>query len=336
MSTLSEKINMVLDEEKRAYAANGRRIGGLGSFNIGIEAEWTREGAIPVLIVDQASQDVINSENAKLLLRLYSSLPTLEREEFKNTLLAYLSKDFPYYDAAHLIFYALHKIGLTVEAITQARQQLKDNIGFSNILVMLKNLVKYEHSFLGEELLEQIKSALEGESEHSFQLLERINSAQLKKLAVQLEGNNQEINEDKETLKSEFRRYKFPEDLSETLDKIDQKLRNANDSFDYKGCMDLIRSFTERFYESLAKDLNAEEGKKMDEKDSEKTAKFFKEQNLISEDQSKILISLRHFLSNAGSHRLKSRPEDARLSRNMTIEFCLYLLRRYEDIKKES
>lgn len=331
MSSLNEKINMILNEEKRAYAANGRRIGGLGSFNIGVETEWTQEGTIPNLIVEQASLDIINSENAKLLLKFYSSLPTSEREEFKNILLAYLSKDFSYYDVAYLIFFVLHKTGRTVEAIIQARQQLKDNIGFSNMLIMLKNIIKYEHSFLGEDLLEQIKLAMEGESEHNFQLPERINSAQVKNLASQLEGNNQEINEDKETLKLEFSKYDFPGDLAETLDKIDQELNNANDDFDFKGCMDLIRSFTEKFYKTLALKLDKNEGKEMDEKDSVKTAKFFKDKNLISDDQSKILVALRHFLSNFGSHRLKSRPEDARLSRNMMIEFSLYLLRRYKE-----
>lgn len=37
------KINLVLDEEVRAYAAKGRRSGDLGSMNIGLQSMSVRE-----------------------------------------------------------------------------------------------------------------------------------------------------------------------------------------------------------------------------------------------------------------------------------------------------
>ncbi len=331
--SIADKINLVLNEEKRAYKANGRRGGGLGSFNTGLETEWTTVGEIPKLITDVPSLDILHSENAKILLKIYSSLSGQDRNEFQNILISYLSKESPYYEVSYLTFFILHRAGKTEEAITQAKNNLKEapENSFSNLLGILKNIIKYEHAYLSEEELEKIKNALGDENE--FQLHDRINSAQLKNLSTQLENTNQEINEDKEVLKSQFKKYNFPDDLTETLDKIDQKFNTASDNFDYKGCMDLLRSFTERFYQIIAKSINPESGSKMDEKDSEKIAKFFKETNIISDDQGKILISLRHFLSNQGSHKLKSLPEDARLSKNMTIEFCLYILRKYQDIK---
>ena len=143
-------------------------------------------------------------------------------------------------------------------------------------------------------------------------------------------GYNPQINEDKQRLKDQIRKFGLPEDLSETLDKIDVKLETAQDNFDFKGTMDLIRSFTERLYEGVLSTYG-EKGRKVHAQDSEEVAKFLKAQGLISQEFGAMIISTRHFLSNLGAHRLKSRPDDARLSKNITIEISLYLLKRLEN-----
>lgn len=336
MAPLIDKINIILNDEQTAYAANGRRRGGLGTFNIGIGGAGWRDGSVPQFIEDTSSLEAIHSKNAIILLKLYATLSNSEKIEFHKTLISYLSKQSLYHDVAYLIFFVLHRTGNTIEAIQNAQKYLKGdpNYGFSNMLGVLSRIVQYEYGFISQNLLEEIKKILSNEDEHNFQLLQRINSAQLAHISTQLEANSGEINEDKQALKQEFTKYNFPPDLSDTLDKIDEKINTARDNFDYKGCMDLIRSFTERFYRIIA--LNLDKECKLDEKDSKAVARFLKEKSVISDDQGEILIALRHFLSNFGSHRLKSRPEDARLSRNMVIEFSLYILRRYEDIKTPS
>jgi len=143
-------------------------------------------------------------------------------------------------------------------------------------------------------------------------------------------GYNPEINEDKEELKKEVARFGFPADLSQTLDKIDLKFSQAHDAFDFKGCMDLIRAFTERLYRSIL-DTYGEDGKKIDEKDSKPVADFFISKGLVSDHFGLMIAQLRHFLSDQASHRIKSREEDARLTKNMVIEMSLYLLRRFEN-----
>jgi len=165
-------------------------------------------------------------------------------------------------------------------------------------------------------------------------LFNQSNELLIKDLDSHLEsGIDLEINLDKKELTKEFKRFGFTDDLEETLEKIDKKLAVAEDDFDHKNCIDLLRSFTERLYEQIAKTITITKWRSGDEKDSKKVATSFKESGLISDDQAKLLSSLRHFLSNKGSHRLKSKREDARLSRNMTIEFSLYLIRLLE-IKK--
>lgn len=145
-------------------------------------------------------------------------------------------------------------------------------------------------------------------------------------------GTNEEITNDSKVLKLEFNKYNFPDDLSEAIEKVEIKLIAGKDHFDFKSCMDLLRSFSERLYRHIAIHLDELEGSKVNEKKSEEVAAFFVKRKLISQDQGKLLVSLRHFLSNDGVHRLKSRLEDARLSRNMMIELSLYLMYRLNDL----
>lgn len=145
---------------------------------------------------------------------------------------------------------------------------------------------------------------------------------------------SQEITTDEASLKIEIKRNNFPDYLNQSLEKISIKISSANDNFDFKGCMDLIRAFSESLFSHISEMLDEEEGKKINGRDSEDVAKFFVKHNLISAEQGKLIIALRHFISNEGVHRLKSRPDDARLSRNMIIELGLYLLLRVRDFKK--
>jgi hypothetical protein len=54
-----EDVDLILSEEKRAYAANGRIRGGLGSLNVGLQSEqnlgWTTAGNVPSAFVGQGS-----------------------------------------------------------------------------------------------------------------------------------------------------------------------------------------------------------------------------------------------------------------------------------------
>lgn len=57
------------------------------------------------------------------------------------------------------------------------------------------------------------------------------------------EGTNLEINQDQEKLKEIINTFGFDSALNESINKIDQKLYVAQDDFDFKGCIDLIRAF---------------------------------------------------------------------------------------------
>lgn len=164
-----------------------------------------------------------------------------------------------------------------------------------------------------------------------FGILKQTNHILVKDVRKRIElGFNPEINEDEKIIKDEISKFGFPQDLSEALNKIDEKLTSSRDAFDFKGTMDLLRSFTERLYRSVL-DQYGDEGKKIHEQDSEAVSKYFVKKGLVNEDFGKMIASQRHFISNTASHRLKSREEDARLSKNMVIEMSLYILRRLQN-----
>ena len=106
---LHKKINIVLDEETRAYSAKGRRGGGLGSMNIGLQSVpnngWTTQGEIPQILFQKSDKTIISSPNAEILLKLFSSLDESGRKDFKIYLTSHLRKDSPYASIGYFIFF---------------------------------------------------------------------------------------------------------------------------------------------------------------------------------------------------------------------------------------
>ncbi|MBU1033678.1 hypothetical protein KKI22_01880 [Patescibacteria group bacterium] len=181
---------------------------------------------------------------------------------------------------------------------------------------------RYTHTKRFDESLKAIKS--------------QINTLLSRKVIAEIYSSfNPEVNQDEKILIEEFSRYGFPKDLTETLNKIDSNITNAHDGFDYKSCMDLMRAFTERLFQSIAIEIDHKNGRDLDVKDSEKVAKFYISNGLLSSNQASFLSSMRHFLSNQGSHKLKSPPEECRLSRNILIEFSLFLFGRLKQLKNK-
>ncbi|MCK5061197.1 hypothetical protein KAR28_01445 [Candidatus Parcubacteria bacterium] len=188
------KINIILNEEKRAYQANGRRGGGLGSFNIKINDGWRREGEIPKILNKSIDSEAIISSQSELLLKIYSASNGEKRKEFKKYLLNNLDKDSNYSDVAYLIMYILHRLGNTVIALKSANKVLKGDAvhGYSNLLAMLAKIVFYEYLLIKKEDYCLMKEILETDGEYNFGLLEKINLAEMK--IIENELNNADKN----------------------------------------------------------------------------------------------------------------------------------------------
>lgn len=182
-----ESADMILNEEKRNYAARGRSSGGLGSLNVTLQSEpnlgWTTVGDVPQLLWDRAEAKPVESPNATRLLRLHNALDDSGKADLQQYLLSHLHKKSPYAEVSYFIFFVLHRMGRTVDALRAARTLLASDkvYGYSNLLGTLSAIVSHEHFDIDDHLLAQILAVLAGDTEDDFRLAEKINLARLLK-----------------------------------------------------------------------------------------------------------------------------------------------------------
>ena len=170
-----EAVDLILSEERRNYAARGRISGGLGSLNVTLQSEpnfgWTTVGNVPQLLWDRAQAKPVESPNATRLIRLHDSLDDPAKADFQKYLLSHLHKKSPYADVSYFIFFALHRMGRTVDALRAARTHLAGDkvFGYSNILGTLSaiaspNILTSTSAFSPKSLkrLPEIRSTISG------------------------------------------------------------------------------------------------------------------------------------------------------------------------------
>ncbi len=335
MEDLQQKIDIVLNEEKRAYAANGRRGGHLGSFNINIGDGWTdaypKAGAYPKLLVIPANLDAIQSPQATVLLKLYSSINSADKEQFKSILVSYLSKDTPFFDVAYLIFFVLHRIGATIDAIKQARSSLKGDSdhGFSNMLAMLAKIVVHEHSYISKDLYRQIKEAMQGETEYNFRLFEKINSAELELLKRDLADVNPEINKDREKVVNLWQEKFGSGEISSVINEIEEYFSGGDFSqTKFATCIDRVRILLVEALRNIATGISQKNGdKKIDnETDEHSVFDYLRSKKFLSDNEWQLVKALHGLASDKGAHKATALKEYARITKNMVYEILLLIL----------
>ena len=181
-----DDIDLVLKEEKRNYAANGRSRGGLGSLNVTLHSEpdygWTTQGSVPALLWDTEHRPpVIDSLNFARLMRLYAARSDDGKRELEDYILSHLDRRSTYAAVAYFIFLGLHRMGRTVDAVTAAQAQLAGDkvFGYSNLLGTLAAVVSREHADINPALYGPLTDLLADDPEHNFLLIEKMNLAHL-------------------------------------------------------------------------------------------------------------------------------------------------------------
>jgi len=333
MDDLAQKINIILNEEKRAYKAKGRRGGGLGSFNIKVGDGWTTVGEIPKLISDNASLDTIQSPNATTLLKLYSTLNSENKEQFKTALLSCLSKDSPYFDVAYLTFFVLHRVGETIKSIEWARTDLKGDAdhGFGNMLAMLAKIVSHEHSYISRELYRQIKEAMQEETEHNFRLFEKINSAELELLKRDLADVNPEINKDREKVINLWEEKFGSGEIPSVINEIEEYFSGGDfTQTKFATCIDRVRILLVEALRGIAVGISLKNGdKRIDSKtDEHGVFDYLRSKKFLSDNEWQLIKALYGIASDKGAHKVIALKEYARETKNMVYEILLIVLRK--------
>lgn len=187
-----DQVDVILNEERRSYAARGRQMGGLGSLNVTLQSEpnlgWTTQGNVPALLWPKDKAKRLDSPNVVTLLSLYDGLEDDAKRELEEYLLSHLNKLSRYADVGYFIFLALHRMQRTIDALMAARNHLSGDkvFGYSNLLGTLSALISHEHFDMNPSLYPQIQEALQGDKEHNFRLTEKINLARLENIAAGL------------------------------------------------------------------------------------------------------------------------------------------------------
>jgi hypothetical protein len=189
-----DEVDLILNEERRNYAACGRERGGLGSLNVGLQSEpnfgWTEVGTVPSLLWDRANAKPIESPNVSRLVSIHAALGNSDKGNLEGYLLSHLNKASPYADIGYFTFVVLYRVGRTIDALRAARSHLAGdkNYAYSNLLGTLSALVSREHFTIDPALYPQLLEALAGDAEPNFRLNEKINLARLQRLDSKLGG----------------------------------------------------------------------------------------------------------------------------------------------------
>lgn len=151
-----------------------------------------------------------------------------------------------------------------------------------------------------------------------------------------LKGINYEINQDQKQLQNFITEFGFNKELNEAILKINEMLYNAKDPFDFKSCIDLIRTLFEKLCISIA--LEIEKKKKIAPLQVPINGMGVARQYLckisfLLKEEDNLIDRLYYFLSDKGAHTLQSEKEYSRISRNLVIELGLFLA---EKLKKYS
>lgn len=192
----------------------------------------------------------------------------------------------------------------------------------------------YKSSKLEELFTEEGKTAIDQELNRLRARIAKVRYLRLKKILM--EGENPEINTDKEVLISRLETLPFRTEIADAFRQLDRILYRAGTFLDFKGCMDLIRTIYEEIIEDAAKTAADKTGNAPPDypkKPFNPWNQYLKSKEILTDVESELTQKLYNYLSEAGSHKLGSAPEQVRVTKNMVIELGLLVVGRLQHIK---
>lgn len=190
---VEKKVVGVLQAELNRYKICGRKVGGLGSIETtyrdrsfkGVGASHgISESSEQQFVATDPENAVIESDNARILTDFFLTLENEQKDEFVNALRSRLSKDKPYSDIGYFILLVLFGVGHLSVALETAKRDLQGDAthGFSNLLMLLSGLLRFEHRSFSDEMLDDVERFLKSITEHTFRAEERLAAVRALKL----------------------------------------------------------------------------------------------------------------------------------------------------------
>jgi hypothetical protein len=147
-------------------------------------------------------------------------------------------------------------------------------------------------------------------------------------------GPDAAVEADRALLKARWQQLGFPTELETALEGVDDQIRDARGSLDFKQCMDLLRTVMERSTEFVALQAADNSGKPLPPAIGPRKFKEMNDQlvslRLLSSHEGEVTQKLYNYLSTAGSHALSSAPEQVRVSRATVIEWTMMIAGRLQ------
>jgi hypothetical protein len=200
---IEKKVVSVLHSELSRYEICGRGAGGFGSIHIEYQGRalvgfagdsWTPNSPQNQNLIADPSQALLKSDNLDALLALHATISddARDRERLASSLLNRIDVEKGYIRVSYFIVCALWKLGQFPEALKAAKARLPQgemrDFGLSNVLYMLNGLLRYRHPDFSDEMLDQIESFIDGMTEHTFQIREKVSAIRAMRLGHALTG----------------------------------------------------------------------------------------------------------------------------------------------------
>jgi hypothetical protein len=143
-----------------------------------------------------------------------------------------------------------------------------------------------------------------------------------------------EVDHDQQLLLSRLQSLGFSPDFEAAIHEVDHQIRMAVKGFDFKRCIELLRTFFERFVEDTAERVSVIHGNPMPQNTGPRSFKNCNERlhslKFFSKEEFELTQKLMNLLAVEGSHTLSSAPEQARVARTTVIEWSMLIAGRLQ------
>lgn len=331
MNAVIKKAEIILKEEDRHYKANGRKVGGLGSFNIGVQSIWRTKGEVPKLLTDNPGISHIGSSNANLLIKLVSITSGTSREDLIKYLTDNLRPDSKFRSVSYLIFFVLHRYGMLSLALKTAVQshREKSNIAIGNVFIILSKILFFEWNALNEDELTTLENFAEQEDDFPNEIIETINLIRLKHLEIELEDINTEINQDREKIITAWSKLFDNKEVVQTINDIEQLfIEGSFSETKYAQAVDRLRILLVEVTKEIATKID--EQQIGDSTDEHAIFQLLLSKKILSRSEWNLVRSIYTMASKDGAHAIIALKEKARIIRNITYELVLLVISNYK------
>lgn len=195
------QVSALLHEELANYEKCGRRIGGLGSVQTrignrmlcGVGSSWRQMNEDIGPLLENSGVDAhIESDVADSMVTLYRCLSSGDQLRFVAALRRRLGRYGECAPVGYLTLLVLYRTSDLRDALTTARAYLQgdDGCGFSEFLLLLDGLLRYEHRNFSDMMLRDVERFVDGLDEYAFGIPERVAEIRrLRQLAVEASTN---------------------------------------------------------------------------------------------------------------------------------------------------